>query len=170
MWFSIADGGLLVSLLVALLLFRETPFLGSPTRSLASEFGLWRLAECGLLESDAKCTFQPPWALCSALGSRPGDPAETDRPVVLCSFASLAAESVLDESLAGVGEGRADSDLLVIFLTPFNGAVRGREERGFIGDEDFRRFSFSFSSLFIDLGVEMASAKAERDSRRAACS
>ena len=37
MWFSIADGGLLVSLLVALLLFRETPFLGSPTRSLASE-------------------------------------------------------------------------------------------------------------------------------------
>lgn len=128
MWFSIADGGLLVSLLVALLLFRETPFLGSPTRSLASE------------------------------------------SVVLCSFASLAAESVLDESLAGVGEGRADSDLLVIFLTPFNGAVRGREERGFIGDEDFRRFSFSFSSLFIDLGVEMASAKAERDSRRAACS
>ena len=41
--------------------------------------GLWRLAECGLLASDAKCTFQPPWA-CSLLGSRPGDPAETDRP------------------------------------------------------------------------------------------
>ena len=41
--------------------------------------GLWRLAECGLLESDAKCTFHPPWA-CSALGRRPGEPAETDRP------------------------------------------------------------------------------------------
>jgi len=154
---------------VALLLFREIPFLGSPTRSLASEFGLWRLAECGLLASDAKCTFQPPWA-CSLLGSRPGDPAETDRPLCFDSFTSLAAGSDLEDSFAGVGDGLADSDLLVVFLNPFNGAVRGRDERGFMGDEDFLKFSFSFSSLFIDLGVEMASARAERDSLLAACS
>ena len=37
------------------------------------------------------------------------------------------------------------------FLNPFGGAVRGLEDRGFIGEEDFLKFSFSFSSLFIDL-------------------
>jgi len=117
-----------VSLLVALLLFREIPFLVSPTRSLASE------------------------------------------SVVFDSLTSLAAGSDLEDSFAGVGEGLADSDLLVVFFAPFGGAVRGRDERGFMGDEDFLMFSFSFSSLFIDLGVEMAKASAERDSLLDACS
>ena len=31
------------------------------------------------------------------------------------------------------------------------GAVRGLEERGLVGEEDFLWFSLSFSSLFIDL-------------------
>ena len=34
---------------------------------------------------------------------------------------------------------------------PEMGAVRGLEERGLVGEEDFLWFSLSFSSLFIDL-------------------
>jgi hypothetical protein len=66
----------------------------------------------------------------------------------LPSLASFEPESGL--SFAGLEPGLADSDRLVGFLE-LSGAVRGRDERSFEGEEDLRWFSFSFSSLFIDL-------------------
>jgi hypothetical protein len=149
MWLSMADGGLDGSRLAALLLFREIPpFFGS-SFSFASELGRCRLAEWGRL----------------ALSFRAGEPAETERPAAVGVFASLASVLSLG-SLAGLEPGRADSDLLVDFRGPDNGAVLGLDERGFEGDDDLR----SFSSLFEDLGVEIARARAERDFLVEACS
>lgn len=145
-----AEGGLDGSRLAALLLFLEIPppFFGS-SFSFASEFGRCRFAEWGRLP----------------LSLRAGDPAETERPAAVEAFTSLA--SVLSfGSLAGLEPGRADSDLLVDFRGPDNGAVLGLDERGFEGDDDLR----SFSSFCADLGVEMARARAERDFLVEACS
>merc|ERR1712172_41097 len=148
-----ADGGLDGSLLAALLLFREIPpFPFGSSFSFASEFGRCLLAEWGRLP----------------LSLRAGEPAETERPaVVFASFASLASVlSLLFASLAGLEPGLADSDLLVDFRGPDKGAVLGLDERGFEGEDVLH----SFSSLFCDLGVEMARARAESDFLVEACS
>jgi len=150
MWLSMADGGLDGSLLAALLLFREIPpFPFGSSFSFASEFGRCLLVEWGRLP----------------LSLRAGEPAETERPAVVV-FASLASVLSLFASLAGLEPGLADSDLLVDFRGPERGAVRGLDERGFDGEDVLR----SFSSLFCDLGVEMARARADSDFLVEACS